>query len=412
MEGEITETKHEAPKERVDIASLVKSKMAELKETDEGEAKPEAPEKRSTVKDSVKKAYIAEGKAPEADTTEKEASKEKPVQKKGDVPDDKVRGDKKADKETTPEGKEKKATEAPTSWSKKDREAFAKADPELQKTIAKRETERDKKLLDVTRSLSYAEKALKELEPVNEHMKELRAEAKRIGKTPAELVKSLLGVQERSVKNPIGYAVEAASIDPLNAVKAIVQQFNIDLNELARGNDIMAFDQQGHAQSREYQQLQHRYNMLEQQFNQMQQGFTESSRQSETHRVALALETVLSTKDPEEAELVVPYLQHAVNLVQIEAQQAGQVLTTEQAIEKAYQNAMLIVPSLRERTLAAQQASKAEEEQRQREEQLAKSRAAAISPNGHTPAARGKRKLTGTLKKKVKSIVSDAYRQG
>ena len=207
--SEAAETRHK-PSTKRSVSDVVKAKLAEVREQRGDERAPEAA---STADDQVKRKYIAEGKeaAHEPAQAEKASSKSKDLEEAEPTT-----------KSAKPE-KSEPSEELPNSWSKKEREALEKADPELRKVIARRERQRDEKLLDTTRSLAYAEKALKKLEPLTEHYKAVEAEAKRIGQKPAELVQNLLAIQKMSVEDPIRYAATAIANDPPTMIKELAK---------------------------------------------------------------------------------------------------------------------------------------------------------------------------------------------
>jgi hypothetical protein len=393
--SEAAETRHK-PSTKRSVSDVVKAKLAEVREQRGDERAPEAA---STADDQVKRKYIAEGKdvAPEPAQGEKDSSKSKDTAEA--EPTTKSAKPEKSEKSDTSE-------DLPNSWSKKEREALEKADPELRKVIARRERQRDEKLLDTTRSLAYAEKALKKLEPLTEHYKAVEAEAKRIGQKPAELVQNLLAIQKMSVEDPIRYAATAIANDPPTMIKELAKMYKIDLYEMVRGNDVMAFDREEYQQRQHLERLAAENARLRQQQEEAQLLQQRSQTDAATRSVALVLDEVLSGKDPDEAAEVLPYLDRAAEVVTADAQRKGENLSVKQVIERAYEHLVWATPSLREKQLQRQ----ADEDRRRREDELSRSRAAGISPSGHRPAVKGRRRLEGTLKQKVGHVVRDYIR--
>lgn len=120
-----------------------------------------------------------------------------------------------------PEAEPVEAVLAPASWSKEDREIFAKLDPEAQKIVARRESERDKALQDAKRE--------PEADPLHKAANEFGDYFKQLGVTPDQSFRALIQA-ERALRfgTPEGKEM---------ALRKIAQDYGIPLGAPAEADE-------------------------------------------------------------------------------------------------------------------------------------------------------------------------------
>lgn len=256
----------------------------------------------------------------------------------------------------------KAAVQAPNSWSAEHKAHWAKVPPEVQAYIAQRETESHKAISELGKYAKAMESMDRVIEPHAETIK-------RSGVSVPEYVNHLLAADQWLRR------------DPVNAMKELARQYNVDLNALAP--DPFAGDPQSSAMSAQLQaawaEIDHLKQML---------GDTRSRIEGREASEAQARQSQLTSLVDEFAKDKADW---SDLLADIESQvialrRKHPDLTAKEVLEKAYEHARWGNPTTRERLIAAQQAE-AETKRLEAAKQAAATakRAGGINVNGAVP---------------------------
>ena len=334
-----TMTDNEAPQTEQSVPEQVEGPSAEGR-VETQESKP------SSLREALERDY--DRLAEKAERLESSESEDEPA----DGEESPEQAESKNAEAEKPEKAEKTAeptVEPPVSWSKKDKAVWSEIPEAAQKTIARREAERDRAIQDKARDVKNLEGVAKEYGKLQEKIEPYARSMKMKGK---DYIQNLIQADELAIRNPLLY------------LEKFVKNNGIDLTALVRGDREMAHDSELHQYRSELQAIRGEVEALRDErenYRQYAQQQNEAARLAPMEQVITGF---MADKPAEEVQAVSHTLPTFIQLVKAEMpNEAPQVV-----LQEAYDRAVWSNPQLRQASLDRDAHAKRKREQKAAQE--------------------------------------------
>lgn len=260
---------------------------------------------------------------------------------------------------TDPKPDAPKVIQAPASLNAQEKEAFAKAPPDLQQFIVRREYQRDADYQRKTQEIAAERKLYGELQ---QPMTAVAQFAQRFNAHPGQVLERWAAVQDGLLRDPAG------------TIKTLAQQFNVPLAQLAGDGQ-----QQDTYVDPQVAALQQKVATFEQHFQSQQQQAELAKRQQDlaARQTVESSITEFSSATDDVGQPKYPHFEalrpHMAALIETGA---------AKDLSDAYDQAMWSRPDLREQLLAAQREQAQRQVRETQAQQAAKAKSAAVSVAG------------------------------
>lgn len=249
----------------------------------------------------------------------------------------------------------------PISWKEKEKEAFRKLPKELQETISRRESERDK---GTQKAFEEAARYRREREELEEIFEPYDQELKLAGATRAQVIRQALAVQEQINRDPKG------------SILKILDAYGLSLPELAESHQPV----DPHVQA------------LQQEISRLQQYVSGQQVAAQTEyvgHVESEIETFASEVDESGSARFPHFNDVYYDMLPIvkAMRESNPQATHRQILEAAYDRAVYASPAVRERMIESRLKQAEAKRIEDQKAQAQKARSAAVSIKGSPNAS-------------------------